>query len=155
MPFLTINNFFCGFSKIPTKRTFVRLLFLKQNQSRNKKKIFFWGFLQKPKTHFFGGPKWYFLKVKFQICTSAFVLYCKRKLHANFHKKYKYLSPLEFLENENFDVHELVLATKFWNSTSKIIRVPDLWLLDLFCPIKKISTLHPTVQAHKVKNLRS
>ena len=33
------------------------------------------------------------------------------------------------------------LAPKFWNWTSKI--VPDLWLLDLFCPIKKISTLHP------------
>ena len=42
---------------------------------------------------------------------------------------------------------------KFWNWTSKIkIKkiinkiLPDLWLLDLFCPIKKISTLHPTVQ---------
>ena len=49
---------------------------------------FFWGgFLRRPKMHFFGGPKWYFLKVKFQICISAFVLLCKRKHHANFHKK--------------------------------------------------------------------
>ena len=29
-------------------------------------------FLQKPKMHFFGGPKWYVLKVKFQICISAY-----------------------------------------------------------------------------------
>ena len=27
------------------------------------------------------------------------------KLHANFHKKYYYLGPLEFFENENFDMH--------------------------------------------------
>ena len=33
-------------------------------------------------------------------------------------------------------------APKFWIWTSKIM--PDLWLVDLFCPIKKISTLHPT-----------
>ena len=40
------------FSKIPTKRTFVRLLFLKLNQSQNLKKIFWGGLLQKPKTCF-------------------------------------------------------------------------------------------------------
>ena len=68
-------TFFCTLSKIQIKRAFVRLLFLKLNQSWNTKTKFFWvGFLQKPKTHFFGGPKWYFLKVKFQICISAFVL---------------------------------------------------------------------------------
>ena len=32
---------FCAFSKIPNKRTFVRLLFLKLNQSQNTKKTFF------------------------------------------------------------------------------------------------------------------
>ena len=68
---------------------FVRLLFLKLNQSQNRKKKFvLGGFLQKPKVHFFEGPKWYFLKVKLQICFSEFGLYCKRKLHANFHTKY-------------------------------------------------------------------
>ena len=35
------------------------------------------------------------------------------------------------------------LVLKFWIWTSKII--PDLCLLDLFCPTKKISTLHTTV----------
>ena len=33
MVFLTVNSFFSVFSKILTKRTFVRLLFLKLNQS--------------------------------------------------------------------------------------------------------------------------
>ena len=56
-----------------------------------------------------------------------------------FTKKYLYLSPLEFFENENFDARAPKL--RIW--TSKIM--PDLWLLDLFCPIKKNSTLHPTV----------
>ena len=36
-------------------------------------------------------------------------------------------------------------ALKFWIWTSKIM--PDLWLVALFCPIKKNSTLHPNVQA--------
>ena len=35
--------FFFAFSKILTKKTFVRLLFLKLNQSRNTKKNFFGG----------------------------------------------------------------------------------------------------------------
>ena len=53
--------------------------------------------------HYFGDPKWYFSKVKFTICISAFVLYCKKKLHANFHKKMLIFGPLEYFENENFD----------------------------------------------------
>ena len=100
MAFLTVNSFFSAFSKIPTKRTFVCLLFFKLNQSRNTKKIFFWWvFYLKPKMHFFGGPKWYFLKVKFQIFIYAFVLYCKRKLHANFHlKNINIWAPWKFLK---------------------------------------------------------
>ena len=48
-------------------------MFLKLNQRRNRKKQNVSGeFLQKPKMHFFGGPKWYVLKVKFQICISAY-----------------------------------------------------------------------------------
>ena len=52
-----------------------------------------------------------------------------------FIKKYKYLGPLEFFENENFDLRALVRTPKIWIWTSKII--PDLWLVDLFWPIKK------------------
>ena len=53
MAFFTANSFFSAFSKMLTKRTFVRLLFLKQNQSRNAKKKFFWrGFSSKTKNAF-------------------------------------------------------------------------------------------------------
>ena len=41
---------------------------------------------------------------------------------------------MEFFENENFDGPR-ALAPKFCIWTSKIM--PDLWLADLFCPIKK------------------
>ena len=50
-------TFFCAFSKMPIKRTFVRLLFLKLNQSRNTKKSFFGGFSLKTKNTFFRGSK--------------------------------------------------------------------------------------------------
>ena len=70
------------------------LLFLKLNQSRNTQKKNFWGvFLQKPKTRFFGGENKIVLKLKFKICISAFVLYCKRKLYANFQKKILIFKP--------------------------------------------------------------
>ena len=50
-----------------------------------------------------------------------------------FTKKYYFLGPLEFFENENFDA---CAPAKYLSWTSKII--PDLWLLYLFCPIKKM-----------------
>ena len=58
-----------------------------------------------------------------------------------------YVWPLEFFEKENFDAHAPMRAArmpKLWIWTSKIM--PDLWLLDVFCPIKKNSTLHPSAQ---------
>ena len=54
MVFLTVNNFFFAFSKIPTKRTFVCLLFLKLNQSRNTKKIVLGVFFNNQKRTFSG-----------------------------------------------------------------------------------------------------
>ena len=63
------------------------LLFLKLNQSRNTKKTIVWGFLQKPRRRFFQGKNKIVFNLKFQICIFAFVLYCKRKPHANFHKQ--------------------------------------------------------------------
>ena len=50
-------NFVCTFLKIPTKRTFVRLLFLKLNQNRNTKNIFLRGFSSKTKNVIFQGSK--------------------------------------------------------------------------------------------------
>ena len=89
MAFLAVNNFFCAFSKILTKRTFVRLLFLKLIQSRNTKKKILEGFSSKTK--------------------NALWLSCSGA--------------------------RLAPALKIWIWTSKII--PDLWLVNLFWPIKK------------------
>ena len=81
--FLTVYNFFCAFSKIPIKRTFVRLLFLKLNQSQN----LFGGFSSKTKNRLFWVSK--LVVFKTQISNLFFcVCFCKRKLHVNFHKKY-------------------------------------------------------------------
>ena len=49
------------------------IVFKAESKPKQEEQIFERGFLQKPKIHFFGGPKWYFLKVKFQICISAVV----------------------------------------------------------------------------------
>ena len=98
MAFLMVNNFFCAFSKIPTKRTFVVLLFLKLYQSRNTKKNFWGGFSSKTKAHFFVGPQWYFLKVKFQICISAFVLQCKGSSLLIFTKNINIMAPWNCLK---------------------------------------------------------
>ena len=107
------------------------IVFKSESEQKHEENFFVGVFLQKPKTRFFGDENKIVLKLKFKIDISAFVLYCKRKLNTYFQKKYWYLSPLEFFENENFDVRAPKL--RIW--TSKIM--PDLWLVDLFCPIKK------------------
>ena len=62
------------------------------------------GFLQKPKTPFFGGPKWYFLKVKLQICVSAFFL-------ADFHKNMNIWAPWNFKKIKTLiQVHQCTRA---------------------------------------------
>ena len=53
--FWRLIAFFSVFSKMPTKRTFVRLLFLKLNQSRNTKKKIFGGFFFINQKHAFLG----------------------------------------------------------------------------------------------------
>ena len=58
--FWWLKAFFSAFSKIPTKRSFVCLLFLKLNQSRNMKKQFFGGFSSKTKNALFRVPKFGF-----------------------------------------------------------------------------------------------
>ena len=60
-------------SKLPTKRTFVRHCFKAESKPKHKDN-FLGGFSSKTKKELFGGPKWYFFKVKFQICNSVFVL---------------------------------------------------------------------------------
>ena len=81
--------FFIAFSKILTKRTFAHLLFLKLNQSETRRKKFWGGFSAKTKNALFRGSEIVVLKtiLKFWFGFSAFVLLCKRRHHADFHKK--------------------------------------------------------------------
>ena len=73
--FLMVNNFFlCVFKNTDQKNICASIVFKAESKPKHEEKPFLGGFLQKPKTHFYGGPKWYFLKVKFHICISAFVL---------------------------------------------------------------------------------
>ena len=106
MGFLTVKNFFCAFSKIPTKRTLVRLLFLKMNQSRNTKKHFFGGVFFKNQKHtFLGVQNSTFKKSNFKFVFLRLFINVKGSSLPIFPKKYLYLGPLEFFENENFDAH--------------------------------------------------
>ena len=57
MAFLTANSFFSAFSKITTKRTFVRLLFLKLDKSKNTKTNFYEGFFFKNQKRAIWGSK--------------------------------------------------------------------------------------------------
>ena len=76
--FWQLIAFFSAFSKILTKRTFMRQLFLKLNHSRNTKKTFFGEvFLKKPKNLLFGGFKIVVFKPQILNCFSAFVLHAK------------------------------------------------------------------------------
>ena len=112
MAFLKVNNYFCAFSKYRQKNICASIVFKAESRPKHEDNYFWGGFLQKPKMHFFGGPKWYlqyiniwapcnFLKIEILTCVRQGA--CKN------------------------------LELDFQND--KIIL--DLWLLDLFCPIKK------------------
>ena len=120
---------------------------LKLNQSWNKNKKICWGvFLQIPKMCFFRGENKIVLKLKFEICISAFVL-VKGSFIPIFIKKYWYLSPLEFFENKNFEacalgVHHALACRNFEFGLLKSC----LTFCYLTCSVwsKKNSTLHPS-----------
>ena len=98
MAFLAVNNFFwCAFKNTKKKHACVHFFKSWIRAETRKKKYFGRVFYKNQKRTFLGVKIKYF----FQICMFAFVLYCKRKHHANFHKKYWYLRPLEIFKNEN------------------------------------------------------
>ena len=81
MAFLAINNFFwCVFKNTEQNNNCVFIVFKAESEPKHKEK-------------FFGGKNKIVLKLKFKICISAFVLYCKRKLCTNFHKKILIFKP--------------------------------------------------------------
>ena len=97
--FLTVNNFYCPFSKYTDQKNICASI---KSQSEPKHK-----------EQFFGGPKYSIaFKTQFQICFSAFVLLCKRKHHANFHKKILIFGHPGFFENENFEVRALARPSR-------------------------------------------
>ena len=79
------------------------IVFKAESEPKHQETFFLGGFLQKPKTRFFGGKNKKVNKLKFQICIFAFVLYCKRKPHDNFHQKLLIFEAPGIFENENFD----------------------------------------------------
>ena len=123
MAFLTVNNFFCAFSKIQTERTFVHLFFLKVNQRRSMKH-----------------------EDKFFLC----LFFNIKKASCQFSQKnINIWVPWNFLK----------MKTLVRNLGIRLLKIiPDLWLLDLFCPIKKKFQTPPycvllCVVQYKNKNL--
>ena len=111
------------------KRTFVRLLFLKLNQSRNMKNNFLgWGFSSK-KNLLFGGPKWYLLKSNFIFLFLRLFFNVKGSSLAIWQKN---LGPLEFFKKG-----------KLWGTHQNF----GIGLLKSFLIFGYLtcSTFHPTV----------
>ena len=141
MVFLAINNFFlCVFKNTNKKNSCVFIVSIAELKPKHNKKNV-WGV-------FFGGPKWYFLKVKFQICMSTFVLYCKMKqLYANFHKKIIIFGPSGIfwkwkLWNACAGGHGTCTRQKFGFGLLKLYLTFGKCV---FCRIKKIKKNHSTL----------
>ena len=59
MAFLTANSFFqCVFKNTDQKDICVSIVFTAESKPKHKEKKIVGVFLQKPKMHFFGGPKY-------------------------------------------------------------------------------------------------
>ena len=90
MAFLAVNNFFwCVFKNTVQNNIYVFIVFEAESEpTETGRQIVCVFFLQIPKALFFSVKNKIIFKLKFQTCIFAFVFYCKRKLRANFHKKY-------------------------------------------------------------------
>ena len=88
MAFLAVNNFFwCFFKNTEQNNNCVFIVFKVKSDPKDEEKFFCVFFFKIQKRAFSKVKNQIVLKIKFQICISAFVFYCKRKLHTNFHKK--------------------------------------------------------------------
>ena len=119
--------FLCVFKNTDQKKICASIVFKTESKLKHEEKFLFVSFLQKPKTHFFGGPKWSFLKVKFQIVLLHLLFNVKGSFMPIFTKKYNFFGPLEFFENEKFDVRA---RQKFGFAFLKSYLT--FWLVDLF-----------------------
>ena len=135
--------FFCVFSKILTesqKGICASIVFKAESKPKHEEKKFWGVFLAKnQKRAFLGVQKDIFFNSNLEFVFLCF--FCKRKLHADFHKKI-----LKFRSPGIFWIWKLCgalrsHAPKIWIWTSKIM--PDVWLSSVFCPIKKINITPP------------
>ena len=139
----SITFFLFVLKNIDQKNICASIVFKAESKLKHEERKKFGGVFFKNQKHtFFGCPRWYFLKVKYQICISAFLLcaLCKRKLHANFHKKILLFGPPGIFwkfklwrVRQNFGIGLLKSYLTFgyltWSFRSK-----------------KMSTLHPNIQ---------
>ena len=91
-----ITFFWCVFKNTEQNNNCVFIVFKAESEPKHKEKMLVVCFSSKTKKALFWGENKTVLKLKFQICISVFVLYCKRKLHTNFHKNLLIFKPLEF-----------------------------------------------------------
>ena len=66
-------TFLCVFKNTDQKNIYASIVLKAESKPKHEENFFGVFFLSKTKNALFGCPKWYFLKVKFQICISAFV----------------------------------------------------------------------------------
>ena len=127
------------FKNTNQKKICASIVFKAKSKPKHKENFCFGGEVSlKTKNALFGRSK--MVLFRGQISNLYFcVCSCKRKLHSNFHQKYKYLGPLEFFENENFDVHAPPctdnLDLNFPYHTWPLVSWPVL--SSMFWPIKK------------------
>ena len=81
----------CVFKNTNKKNIFASIVFKAESKPKHEEKNC-GGVLFKITKQAFWGVQIEVLKLKFRVCFPALVLYCKRKFHANFHKKYLTLS---------------------------------------------------------------
>ena len=97
------------FKNTDQKNICATIVFKAESKPKHEETSFLGGFSSKIKIALFRGSKMVLFKSQISNCISAFVLYCKRKLHANFHKKnINIWAPCNFFEKENFDKCALV-----------------------------------------------
>ena len=122
MAFLTVNNFFCAFSNIPTNITFLLLIFLKLNQSQNMMIKIYWGFFFKYQKKLFQGLKMVPVPT-FQKWNLKFVF-----IRLFFNENIDIWPPWNFFKMKTLTHVRRRERLKFGFG---------LWLVDLFWPIKQ------------------
>ena len=129
MTFLTVKNFFCAFSKLLTKGTFVRLLFLKLNQSWNtKKKIVGGVFFKNQKRTFSGVQNGTFQKSNFKFVFLHLFFFVKGSSMPIFTKNIDIWVPWNFLKMKTLTcAGTTIVELDFYNHVWPLVTWPVLY----------------------------